>query len=147
VISGSGFAIASTTGRSAIDLTIALVTVFAFERPRNTSQSLNASSSVRSFVFTAKRALYSLRSSRSVWMTPLVSSMITFSRLAPAATIMSPHAMPAAPAPEITTRIFAISLPVSSTAFRIAAVEMIAVPCWSSWKTGIPISFLSRVSM
>ena len=55
--------------------------------------------------------------------------------------------MAAAPAPETTTRTLSIFLPVSSRALRSAAPEMMAVPCWSSWKTGICISFFSRSSM
>ncbi len=38
-------------------------------------------------------------------------------------------------------------LPAISSAFRNAAAEMIAVPCWSSWKTGIWSRFLSRSSI
>ena len=46
--------------------------------------------------------------------------------------------MAAAPAPANTTFTSSIRLSASSSAFRKAAAEMIAVPCWSSWKTGIP---------
>ena len=52
-----------------------------------------------------------------------------------------------APAPETTTLILSSRLPVSSTALRSAAPEMMAVPCWSSCMTGICISRLSRSSM
>ena len=38
-------------------------------------------------------------------------------------------------------------LPVSSSPFSSAAAEMMAVPCWSSWKTGICIRSLSFFSM
>jgi len=53
------------------------------------------------------------------------------------------HAIPAAPAPDTTIRtslsfFFAISRPL-----MIAALLMIAVPCWSSWKTGM---FMVRIS-
>ena len=57
------------------------------------------------------------------------------------------HAIAEAPAPETTTRTFEMSLPASSRALSSAAPEMIAVPCWSSWNTGICISFFSRSSM
>ena len=40
--------------------------------------------------------------------------------------------MPAAPAPLTTTFTLSISFPVKSKAFIIPAVEIIAVPCWSS---------------
>jgi hypothetical protein len=40
--------------------------------------------------------------------------------------------MPAAPAPQKTTRVRAMSRPVISSALIRAAPEMMAVPCWSS---------------
>ncbi len=40
-----------------------------------------------------------------------------------------------------------ICLPASARALSRAAPEMIAVPCWSSWKTGIFISAFSRRSI
>src|SRR5207245_11419940 len=45
--------------------------------------------------------------------------------------------MAAAPAPANTILTCAMSFCTSSSAFRSAAPEMIAVPCWSSWNTGI----------
>src|SRR6059058_3314668 len=45
--------------------------------------------------------------------------------------------MAAAPAPANTTCTAPMSFATSSSAFKSAAPEMIAVPCWSSWKTGI----------
>ncbi len=44
-------------------------------------------------------------------------------------------------------RASAIGLPTISSAFSNAAPEMMAVPCWSSWKTGMPISALRRRSI
>ena len=55
----------------------------------------------------------------------------------PAASRIRAQATPAAPAPEITTRRSARPRPVSVAALRNAASTTIAVPCWSSWKTGI----------
>ena len=52
--------------------------------------------------------------------------------------------MAAAPAPEKTMRTSSIFLPATSRALSRAAPEMIAVPCWSSWKTGMFISAFSR---
>ena len=50
---------------------------------------------------------------------------------------------PAAPAP-LTTRVQSSAfLPATLRAFMIAAVTTIAVPCWSSWKTGISSSLIS----
>ncbi len=48
-----------------------------------------------------------------------------------------------APAPLKTTLMSAIFLPVSSTALTSAAPEMIAVPCWSSWNTGMSSASIS----
>ena len=54
----------------------------------------------------------------------------------------SEQACAEAPAPLTTTLISFIDLPQISNAFINAAVVIIAVPCWSSWKTGISkISF------
>ncbi len=55
--------------------------------------------------------------------------------------------MPAAPAPEKTTLISSIFLPMISSALSSAAPEMIAVPCWSSWKTGMSQVFFSSSSI
>jgi len=60
---------------------------------------------------------------------------------------MFAQAMPAAPAPLKTTRTSSIRLPTISTALIIAAPEMMAVPCWSSWNTGMFICFFSVSSM
>ena len=46
-------------------------------------------------------------------------------------------ATPAAPAPEITARSSPSVRPVSLAALRSAASVTTAVPCWSSWKTGM----------
>jgi hypothetical protein len=53
----------------------------------------------------------------------------------------------AAPAPENTTRTSSIVLATTSSALSSAAPLMIAVPCWSSWKTGTCIVFRSVSSM
>ncbi len=45
--------------------------------------------------------------------------------------------MAAAPAPETTTLTSEIFLPTSSRPLWMAAAEMMAVPCWSSWNTGM----------
>ena len=60
-----------------------------------------------------------------------------FSGFTPSATSMSRQAMPAAPAPEVASFTSPIFLPTTSSALSTAAPTMIAVPCWSSWKTGI----------
>ena len=60
---------------------------------------------------------------------------------------MSAQAMPAAPAPAKTTRTWSIFLFTISRALTSAAPEMMAVPCWSSWNTGMSMIFLSDSSM
>ena len=58
-------------------------------------------------------------------------------RCTPSSTIRSRQAIAAAPAPETAILTSPIFLPTSSRPLSSAAAEMIAVPCWSSWKTGI----------
>ncbi len=60
-----------------------------------------------------------------------------FSRLRPRPTSMSRQAMPAAPAPVEASLTLPMSLPTTASALITAAPTMIAVPCWSSWNTGI----------
>ena len=55
----------------------------------------------------------------------------------PASSRILAIATPAAPAPEITTRVDSGLRPVSVSAFSSAASATTAVPCWSSWKTGM----------
>ena len=69
--------------------------------------------------------------------TPLLSHMKMFAGLTPRPTITSRQAMAAAPAPETAILISPIFLPTSSSPLSSAAAEMIAVPCWSSWNTGM----------
>ena len=56
-------------------------------------------------------------------------------------------ATPAAPAPEITTRVDSGLRPVSRRALVSAASATTAVPCWSSWKTGMSSIALRRSSI
>ncbi len=56
-------------------------------------------------------------------------------------------AIPAAPAPFITTRSSDASFPTILRALIIAAHTTMAVPCWSSWKIGIFVTFLSLDSI
>ncbi len=57
------------------------------------------------------------------------------------------QASAAAPAPDTTSLQFLMSLPTTFRPFRMAAPTMIAVPCWSSWKTGIFMRSRSLRSM
>ena len=70
-----------------------------------------------------------------------------FSRLTPSETSRLRQASAAAPAPEATSLTSPIFLPVRYSAFCTAAPTMIAVPCWSSWNTGIFMRALRRSSM
>ena len=56
-------------------------------------------------------------------------------------------AMPEAPAPAKTTRTSLIFFFTTLRAFSRAASTTTAVPCWSSWKTGMSSSFCSRSSI
>jgi hypothetical protein len=60
-----------------------------------------------------------------------------FSMRTPRFTSMSRQAKAAAPAPEATSLILAISLPTTFKPLSNAAPTMMEVPCWSSWNTGI----------
>ena len=103
----------------------------------NASAPTRASSSVRASVSTANSLLMSLRSSRPLWITPIESTIRMFSGLMPSSMKNLAEAMPAAPAPAKTTFTREMSRPVSSRALRKAAPPMMAVPCWSSWNTGM----------
>ena len=61
----------------------------------------------------------------------------TFSRFTPSLSNILRHAMPAAPPPVETILMSSKALPATSKAFVAAAPTTIAVPCWSSWNTGM----------
>ena len=60
-----------------------------------------------------------------------------FSRGIPSFTKSPKQASAAAPAPEVTSLTFFGSLPTTRSPLSKAAPTTMAVPCWSSWKTGI----------
>ena len=70
-----------------------------------------------------------------------------FSRFTPRPTITFRQAMAAAPAPETATFTSPICLPTSSRPLSSAALLMMAVPCWSSWNTGMFMRLESSRSM
>ncbi len=70
-----------------------------------------------------------------------------FSERRPSAFISSSEAMPAAPAPQSTSLTSCSSRPVILQALIRPAEEMIAVPCWSSWNTGMSSSSCSALSI
>jgi hypothetical protein len=55
--------------------------------------------------------------------------------------------MAAAPAPDAASFTLPMVLPTTFSTFSNAALEMIAVPCWSSWKTEMFIRSRSFFSM
>ena len=65
----------------------------------------------------------------------------------PIATSRSTQASAAAPAPEVTSLTSDSVLPCSTRPLRMAAAQTMAVPCWSSWKTGIFMRSRSFFSM
>ena len=75
-----------------------------------------------------------LRSQPMMWVTP-------------AASIILVTATPAAPRPTIRTRSSSIGLSTIFSALKSAAMVTTAVPCWSSWKTGMSSVSLSRSSI
>ncbi len=84
--------------------------------------------------------------SRPLKTTPSMSVTKMFSRRAPSDTSWLRQASAAAPAPEVTILTSAMFLPANSRPLRTAAATMIAVPCWSSWKTGMFIRARQRSS-
>ncbi len=146
--SGSGLAMAKTNAPLAIDATADSGTVPP-ETPMNTSAPSRADSSdpvsPALLVKDASSALIGVRSSRSRETTPLRSATATSPM--PASTSILAIATPAAPAPEITARSSLRSRPLSRAAFRSAASDTTAVPCWSSWKTGMSSRSCNRRSI
>ncbi len=147
VISGSGFAMAKMIGFFSIERTMSWVTMPLTDTPQKASASFMASARVLQSVFRRYFSLYGFIFSRPWCSTPLLSTIRMLSGSTPRATYMFAQAIPAAPAPENTTRTFLMSFPTISRAFTSAAPLMIAVPCWSSWNTGIFISRFSVSSM
>ena len=70
----------------------------------------------------------------------------TTTSCAPAASSSRSTAVPAAPAPDSTIRTSSMRLPTTRSAFVSAATTTIAVPCWSSWNTGMSRRSRSRRS-
>ncbi|CAB4703917.1 unannotated protein [freshwater metagenome] len=77
-------------------------------------------------------------------ITPFVSKATIF--VAPLSMSKRAIAVPAAPAPLIIIRQSARFFFTSLSEFRSAASTTIAVPCWSSWKTGMSSSSRRRRS-
>ena len=150
IISGTGFAMVNMIGLGAMDFIISFVTRLPLETPMKTSAPLRASARVpctfRGFVRPAMDFFTPSKSLRLLLMIPLLSQMITsFAGVhmplsTPTHSRSFATAMPAAPAPESTIFMLSSGLPATFDALISAASMTIAVPCWSSWNTGIPIS-------
>ena len=115
-----------------------------------TSAPASASSAVPAkpsgFVRSANAAFHGPEVVAAAWSAPVpVAADDRRARRAPSS--MSVVATPAAPTPVTTTRTSSGRLPTSCSALRNAAVTTIAVPCWSSWKTGMSSSSFSRLSI
>ncbi len=82
--------------------------------------------------------------SRPEVSTPLLSLILM--QVIPYAASSCAIARPAAPAPDIAMRT-SEPLPVTRSALISPANTTIAVPCWSSWNTGMSSSAVSRRSI
>ena len=127
--------------------TISFVTRCGRDTPINASAPFKASASLPCSWF--KLLIWEISSwpgfkpSSPSQMIPLISHMITLPK--PMLIRCLPIAIPAAPAPLMTIFNLPISFFVTFTAFNNAAATTIAVPCWSSWNTGMShISFKRR---
>ena len=124
------------------------VTAPAAEQPSSTSAPVITSASVRvGALHVATLGVVEPVFALVVDHALLLSQTKMFCCFAPSRTNRSRQAIAAAPA--LLTAIFTAPscLPVSSMPLMIAAAEMIAVPCWSSWNTGIFSRSFSRLSM
>ena len=134
-----GLAIEKITGLSAIDFTISSFTMFGAETPINTSAPFIASASepvfLSRFVIVAIYLCTSLKLSSPSQIIPLISqSIILFAPILKRCFVI---AIPAEPAPFTTMLAVSIFLPTILRAFKRPAATITAVPCWSSWKTGM----------
>lgn len=149
-ISGFGLAMAKITGSGFRLFSIYSVKMLGAETPMRTSAPAAISTREVSFVIVVFATVY--LKAFMPWvldgqMTPVESTMKTFSFLAPAFINSFVQAIPAAPAPLQTILIFPISFFEISRAFQRPARQMMAVPCWSSWNIGIGMIALSLVSI
>ncbi|CRI74706.1 Uncharacterised protein [Chlamydia trachomatis] len=150
MISGTGFAIAKTMLLSFMVLMASTLNTPGAEQPMRTSAPLTASAKVPC-LFSGLTLAMSSCCTRSLLplskRMPLEFRMVMFSGFTPSSRSRRAIAVPAAPAPFMTTFTSSIFLPTTSRAPRSAARAAIAVPCWSSWKTGMFMIFFSSSSM
>ena len=147
--SGSGLASANTIGSSVIVASSAAPNRFGALTPMNTSAPFSASASEPVFrsrlVCAAIATRWSSRPGRSGCTIPSTSTAITSAVRSEDSSRMI--ADPAAPTPHTTTRTSANRFPTTRNALRSAPSTTTAVPCWSSWNTGMSSSSRSRLSI
>ena len=139
---------ANTIGLSAMLRSMSAVSAPRTDRPKKASAPAIASVSVRASVATAWALFHWFMPEVRPWKTtPLVSHSVTWAGRTPIALISSTQAIAAAPAPFTTSLMSANARPVRWQALISPAAATIAVPCWSSWNTGMSISSRSRSSI
>ena len=139
---------ANTIGDLAMLRTISCVSTLPLDKPRNTSAPFIASASVWISVrLVAKYFFCSFRSVRAFEITPLLSSITIFSSRAPSEIYSLVQDTAEAPAPFTTIFTSSILFPATSNALINPALDMMAVPCWSSCITGMSSSSLRRCSI
>ena len=121
-------------------LTISVVTAPGADTPINTSAPINMSAKLPAFLerfvtFAISSFTGFMPLIRPSYIAPLRSQSVK--SLTPAESSSLLMAMAAAPAPLITTRISSIFLSTTFKALVRPAKVITAVPCWSSWKTGM----------
>ena len=134
-------------GFFAIFFTISFFKTPADDKPKKTSAFVIASLKVLFLVFIAWLDFHLFNPFLPLWMTPFLSIIVKFFWSTPFFLKRFAQAIAEAPAPLTTTFNFFMSFFVISTAFINAAHVIIAVPCWSSWKTGISKIFFNFSSI
>ena len=147
--SGSGLASAKTMGSLAMVGIHSASRMPGAETPTKTSASTSTScrepAARRGLVAAASSVWAADRDVASADSAP--SRSTTTTSRAPAASSSVTIAVPAAPAPDTTIRTSASSFFTTRSALVSAASTTIAVPCWSSWKTGMSRDSRSRRSI
>ena len=148
MISGLGLASARISGSFAICFSSSGFSTPPAESPRKMSAPAITSASVRASVSLAKTSFQrSISLSRPLNTTPSRSVTQMFSTLAPRLTSWFRQASAAAPAPLATILTSENDLPASVSALVTAAPTITAVPCWSSWNTGMFMRWRSCCSI
>ena len=147
MISGVGLAMAKTMASLFMVLHSSVVRMPGLDTPMKTSAPARASFRPpliwRGLVTSPSQFLWASALLQPLYRVPNWSTA-TMS-LAPAVISILMMAVPAAPGPFRTMCTSSIFLPTTRSALMRAAVTTMAVPCWSSWKTGMSSS-RSKVS-